>query len=85
MSAQYKKTKSISLVGIFILSLMVAMVTTVSPVSAINETTSGTISGTETWTGVHNLDGDLVIAGGAKLIINAGTTINVPADKIYQH
>ena len=61
------------------------MVTTVSPVSAINETTSGTISGTETWTGVHNLDGDLVIAGGAKLIINAGTTINVPADKIYQH
>ena len=57
------------------------MVTTVSPVSAINETTSGTISGTETWTGVHNLDGDLVIAGGAKLIINAGTTINVPADK----
>ena len=28
-----------------------------------------------------NLDGDLVVAGGAKLIINAGTTINVPADK----
>ena len=31
-----------------------------------------------------NLDGDLLVAGGAKLIINAGTTINVPADKNIQ-
>ena len=57
------------------------MITTVPAVTAVNETSSGTITGTETWTGVMNLDGDLVVAGGAKLIINAGTTINVPADK----
>ncbi len=57
------------------------MVSTVPAVSAVNETSSGTITGTETWTGVMNMDGDLLVAGGAKLIINAGTTINIPADK----
>lgn len=60
------------------------MVTTVPAVSAVNETSSGTITGTETWTGIMNLDGDILVAGGAKLIINAGTTINIPADKNIQ-
>ena len=57
------------------------MVSTAPSAMAVNETSSGTITGTETWTGVMNMDGDLLVAGGAKLIINAGTTINIPADK----
>ena len=81
MSSGVQKSKSVGLVSLFLLSLFVAMITTVPAVTAVNETSSGTITGTETWTGVMNLDGDLVVAGGAKLIINAGTTINVPADK----
>ena len=79
MSNSVQRTKSIGIVSIFLLSLFVAMATTVTPVSAINETKSGTITGTETWTGGHNLDGDILVAGGAKLIINAGTTIQMPA------
>ena len=79
MSNSIQRTKSIGIVSIFLLSLFVAMATTVTPVTAINETKSGTITGTETWTGGHNLDGDVLVAGGAKLIINAGTTIQMPA------
>jgi len=81
MSDLAQRTKSIGIVSIFMLSLFVAMATTIPPVTAINETSSGTLTGTETWMGVHNLDGDLLISGGSKLIINAGTTINVPYDK----
>ena len=84
MSVNIQKSKSIGLVSIFLLSLFVAMATTVPTVTAVNETSSGTITGTETWTGVMNLDGDLLVAGGAKLIINAGTTINVPANNNIQ-
>ena len=84
MSINVQKGKSIGLVSIFTLSLFLAMVTTVPTATAVNETSSGTITGTETWTGIMNLDGDLVVAGGAKLIINAGTTINIPADKNIQ-
>ncbi|MBT5183745.1 MAG: right-handed parallel beta-helix repeat-containing protein [Euryarchaeota archaeon] len=84
MSINVQKSKSLGLISIFLLSLFVTMVSTVSVVTAVNETTSGTITGTETWTGVMNLDGDLLVAGGAKLIINAGTTINIPADKNIQ-
>jgi len=72
MSSGVQKSKSVGLVSLFLLSLFVAMITTVPAVTAVNETSSGTITGTETWTGVMNLDGDLVVAGGAKLIINAG-------------
>ena len=84
MSINVQKSKSLGLVSVFLLSLFLAMVTTAPTVSAVNETSSGTITGTETWTGVMNLDGDLLVAGGAKLIINAGTTINIPANKSIQ-
>ena len=57
---------------------MVGMVT-VPTVSANNETKSGIVVGTETWSGTHTLNGDVEVAEGAKLIINAGTTVNVPA------
>ena len=69
MSANVQKSKSIGLVSLFLVSLFVTMVATAPTVTAVNETTSGTITGTETWTGVMNLDGDLLVAGGAKLII----------------
>ena len=81
MSSKVQKSKSIGLVSLFLVSLFVAMASTAPNVAAVNETSSGTITGTETWTGVMNMDGDLLVAGGAKLIINAGTTINIPADK----
>jgi len=42
-------------------------------------TTSGEIISSETWSGTVNLDGNLTVAEGAKLIINAGTTVNIPA------
>ena len=84
MSLTLKKSKSIGLVSLFVLSLFVAMVSTTPAVGAVNDTSSGTITGTETWTGVMNLDGDLLVAGGAKLIINAGTTINIPANRNIQ-
>lgn len=69
---------SISLVTLLLMSLMVGMVT-VPTVSANNETKSGIVVGTETWSGTHTLTGDVEVAEGAKLIINAGTTVNVPA------
>ena len=69
---------SISLVTLLLMSLMVGMVT-VPTVSANNETKNGVVVGTETWSGTHTLTGDVEVAEGAKLIINAGTTVNVPA------
>ena len=81
MSVNVQKSKSVGLVSLFLISLFVTMVSTTPTVMAVNETSSGTLTGTETWTGVMNMDGDLLVAGGAKLIINAGTTINIPANK----
>ena len=69
--------KSISLVALLLLSILTGLIT-IPTVSAVNETKSGTISGIETWTGTVNLNGDITVAEGAKLIINAGTTINLP-------
>ena len=69
---------SISLVTLLLMSLMVGMVT-VPTVSANNETKNGIVSGTETWSGTHTMTGNVTVAEGATLIINAGTTINVPA------
>ena len=66
--------------SIFLMSIF-AGIAMIPSASAVNETSSGTITGTETWTGVMNMDGDILVAGGAKLIINAGTTINIPANR----
>ena len=71
------QTKSVSLVMLYMMSLMLAMVS-VPSVMAVNETTQGTVTGTETWTGTMNLQGDVTVAEGAQLIINAGTTVNIP-------
>jgi hypothetical protein len=70
--------KSVGLVGLLLTSLMIGLVT-VPTASAVNETSNGTIVTTETWSGTHTLTGDVTVAEGAKLVINAGTTINIPA------
>ena len=80
----FKNTgKSVGLVGLLLTSLLMGLVT-VPAVSAINETSSGTITTTETWSGTHTLSGDIVIAEGAKLVINAGTTVNIPAGYLIE-
>ena len=65
---------------LYMMSLMLAVVS-VPSVMAVNETTQGEVSGTETWTGTMNLQGDVTVNEGAKLIINAGTTVNIPYGK----
>lgn len=73
-----QRRRSHFIVMLMLTSLFVALVGPAAPVSANNETTSGTISGTETWWGNHDLTGDVVIASGAKLIIQPGTNVNFP-------
>ena len=72
------RVRSQFLVFLMFTSTMLALVGPASSVSAENETTSGAITGTETWSGSHELTGDLTIAAGAKLIIDPGTEITLP-------
>ena len=67
------RARSEFLVFLMLTSTMLAMVGPALPVSADNETTSGTITGIERWSGTHQLTGDVTIAAGAKLIIDPGT------------
>jgi len=69
--------KSISLVALLLLSTLTGLIA-IPTASAVNETKSGIITGTETWTGTMNLNGDVVVAEGAKLVVNAGTVVNIP-------
>ena len=80
LMSEKNRTKSVSLVMLYMMSLLMVMVS-VPAASAVNETTQGTVSGTETWSGTMNLQGDVEVAEGAKLIVNAGTTINIPFGK----
>ena len=70
------RSQSAFLVFLMISSLLVSLIGPVSTVSASNETSEGTITGTETWSGLHQLTGDVTIGSGAQLIINPGTTIS---------
>jgi hypothetical protein len=70
------RARSSFLVFLMVSSLLVSLIGPVSTVSASNETSVGTITGTETWSGLHQLTGDVTIATGAQLIINPGTTIS---------
>ena len=63
-----KQAKSISLVLLYMVSIMVGLVS-LPTAMAVNETTQGTVTGVETWTGTMNLQGDVEVAEGAKLII----------------
>ncbi len=80
LMSEKNRTKSVSLVMLYMMSLLMVMVS-VPAASAVNETTQGTVTGTETWSGTMNLQGDVEVAEGAKLIVNAGTTINIPFGK----
>jgi hypothetical protein len=80
LMSENNRTKSVSLVMLYMMSLLMVMVS-VPAASAVNETTQGTVTGTETWSGTMNLQGDVEVAEGAKLIVNAGTTINIPFGK----
>ena len=68
--------KSLSLVALLLLSSVLGMMH-MPNASAV--TTSGEITTIETWSGTVNLNGNLTVVEGAKLIINAGTTVNIPA------
>ena len=74
------KTKSVSLIMLYLVSIVIGMAA-VPTAQAVNETTQGTVTGTETWSGTMNLQDDVTVAEGAKLIVNAGTTINIPFGK----
>jgi len=63
---------------LMILSTLVVLIPAAPSAMAQNETSSGEITGTETWSGTHTLTGNVRVAGGATLIINAGTTIQIP-------
>ena len=69
------RPRSLSLTALFLLSILLSLALPAGTAIASNETTQGTITGTETWAGVHTLSGDVTVAPGAKLIINPGATI----------
>ena len=73
-----RRATSSFLVFLMLSSVLIALVGPATPVMANNETTSGTITTSETWSGTHQLTGDVTIASGAKLIINPGTTVIFP-------
>ena len=72
------RARSYFLVFLMFSSVLVALVGPASIVLANNETTAGTIAGTEVWSGTHQLTDDITIAAGAKLIIEPGTIVIFP-------
>ena len=81
MSSNLKK-KSVTMIGLLFLSVALSMIS-IPAVSAagINQTTAGLLNGQETWTGTHTLTDNVTVAPGASLVVNAGTTINIPFGK----
>lgn len=73
-----RTAKSLFLVTLMMISTLVLLVPVAPGAMAVNETSYGVITGTETWSGTHSLTGDVQVAAGAKLVINAGTTVNIP-------
>ncbi len=76
--ARDKRTSSSILVMLMLTSIFIALVGPAPTVAASNETTSGTITGTEYWQGTHELTGDVVVSSGAKLIIEPSTNVVFP-------
>ena len=72
------QNKSLLLAFLMLSSVMIGLVGLMPIALATNETSAGVISGTEVWSGSHTLTGDVIIAPGAKLIIQPGTTITSP-------
>ena len=81
MSSNLKK-KSVSMIALMFASVMLSMISVPSVSAAgINQTEAGLLNGQETWTGTHTLTDNVTVAPGASLIVNAGTTINIPFGK----
>ena len=78
------RMKSIMLVSLMVLTSLSALVSVMPTATASNETQSGVISGTETWTGSHTVTGNVEVAPGAKLIIQPGTTVTM-SNGTYLH
>ena len=76
--ARRGRLSSTILVMLMLTSVFIALVGPASTVAASNETTSGTITGTEYWQGNHVLTGDVVISSGAKLVIQPNTNVIFP-------
>ncbi|MDP6899241.1 MAG: Ig-like domain-containing protein [Candidatus Thalassarchaeaceae archaeon] len=72
------RKKSLFLSALMLTSVMVGLIGMMPMATAANDTSTGTISGTEVWSGSHTLTGDVIIAAGAKLIVQPGTTVTIP-------
>jgi len=72
------RNKSLLLSMLMFSSVLVGLVGLMPTAMATNETSNGTITGTEVWSGSHTLTGDVMIAPGAKLIVQPGTTVTIP-------
>ena len=72
------RNKSLLLSFLMLSSVMVGMVGLMPTAVATNETSNGTISGTEVWSGTHTLTGNVIVATGANLIVQPGTTVTIP-------
>ena len=72
------RNKSLLLSFLMLSSVMIGLVGVVPTAMATNETSNGTISGTEVWSGAHTLTGNVIVATGANLIVQPGTTVTIP-------
>ena len=72
------RKKSLFLSFLMLTSVMVGLVGLMPTAVAANETTSGTITGTEVWSGSHTLTGSVIVSTGANLIVQPGTTVTMP-------
>jgi len=72
------RNKSLLLSFLMLTSVMVGLVGLMPTALAANETSNGTITGTEVWSGSHTLTGDVIVATGANLIVQPGTTVTIP-------
>lgn len=71
----HQRTHGLFIVSLMLLSVAAIGLTVPAPVAAANETSNGTITGTEVWQGSHTVSGDVTVAPGAKLIVQAGTQV----------
>ena len=78
------RNKSLVLAFLMLSSVMIGMVGLIPTATAANETSAGVISGTEVWSGSHTLTGDILIAPGAKLIVQPSTTVTAPNGTMIQ-
>ena len=70
------------MIALMFFSVLFAMVSIPSVNAAgINQTTEGVLNGQETWTGTHSLTDNVTVAPGASLVVNPGSTINIPFGK----